>query len=331
MKKRISTSFLILTFIFSIIALKATGEHSNNMVLEEDVVNTNSNLVVQSDNINLKNDESSMHILESKYSSFESSNIVEYDSAVIENKNVEQVAVENTIPEEVESALNLNEEVSIPREIVENEKTEEVIPETIETIENFESTEEVIPETIENFESMEVVQEEIVNTSTLTEEQIMEFEKYVSIDENNNFVIDDNAVNELDSQNFELLQNTIDDTNENFENEFYTVSEDNSLVYEISDQELGIESKTRGYGWNGVQFYWWGFKIFLSRDVAKRVLDFGIYNGAWYLTTVLKISNPVSFVITNAVYASAWLVTKLNSGIWIIYTYGLGITGVGRL
>lgn len=87
-----------------------------------------------------------------------------------------------------------------------------------------------------------------------------------------------------------------------------------------------------GQGWNGMELYWWGFKLNLSKSTINTLGAGGYGMAGKYLESNFKAAGGVKgLTIAFALGAAGYMASNMSSGVWIRYTYGAGLTGFGRL
>lgn len=160
----------------------------------------------------------------------------------------------------------------------------------------------------------------------VSEEEIDKFDKYV-YQTDTGFGISNQAYAELSQGEIATLEKQISVTNSSFEHGEFVKKGDGfeNVVY---DSELGIYDATlRGRGVTKINFYWWGFKAYVSRGVARAAGSAGI-GVAGYIASTMGVSFWVGALIAAGIGLLGYAVSNIPHGVGVRYTYGVGITAV---
>lgn len=176
-------------------------------------------------------------------------------------------------------------------------------------------------------DATEVSSIENVGNQELSQEQIDKLDKYVSMDEEGQFIVSEDAKTELSNENFELLNGKVTEANQFNESvvtdensSMYTDQADKSVVVQEDSEENEVSPQANyKNGKNAVQTYWWGTRIWISKNSATSISG-GL--------TVANVYIP-SKVVQGAVAAAGFTLANVPGG--FVFNVSTVITPGGAL
>ncbi len=104
------------------------------------------------------------------------------------------------------------------------------------------------------------------------------------------------------------------------------------LNYVELEQEEMMYLEGGGDGWNGVEVYWWGVKMYINRTTLNTIGTFSFGAAAQYIQSKFSLGGGVKgYMIAGALAVAGFYASNMSSGVWIRYTLGVGLSGAGRL
>ena len=101
------------------------------------------------------------------------------------------------------------------------------------------------------------------------------------------------------------------------------VQKENSIL--LSSEDV----LQRGYGFNGVEWHWWGLYVYLNQDLARAACNFGV---ATAINKILSFIPYLGYILARSIafyIGSVMCRYFINSGVWVKINYPVIPTGWG--
>ncbi|MBC1288704.1 hypothetical protein HCA31_04100 [Listeria welshimeri] len=177
------------------------------------------------------------------------------------------------------------------------------------------------PEIIESYEQnlTNKIEGNINSMTELDEETIEKVDEYVQLtNEGYKLNLPTSVKNEMTSETYESVLNSIKNSNEFVAEENVIIDEENKeALYLVSDSTLmrenGEKPMLRANGVSKVKTYWWGYKIYMSKTFLHYAGG-GITGAAGYMVSKLKLRHPIAIAAAGAMGMAGVLGTSAKHG-----------------
>ncbi|EUJ44019.1 hypothetical protein [Listeria fleischmannii] len=140
--------------------------------------------------------------------------------------------------------------------------------------------------------------------------------KYISINQENLFVLNPNISQELTSEKVALVQNQISQTNKYIEAAKQDTQNTSTIISPSGQESLIQSGLLRGAGVNSITFHWNYARIKISAGSLRNALLVGFTAGSVYAPAkIVQLACGIAGIGT----------TSIKNGIWFDYNYFVGV------